>query len=218
MKKRAIVLMLSTMFVLSSCGNNNTQQAEMLEMDNPVVEEEASNEEQENTSDNSELESSGKVEVDEGLFDVELTIPANFVGESTQEELDALCEENGFKSIVLNDDGSATYTMAKNKHKEIMDEYRTDILNNLNDMIGSENYPNITNIETNDNFTEFTVTTKNTELDLAESFSFLTFYMAGGIYNAFSGEEIDNISVTFVNADNGEVITTANSSDMEDME
>lgn len=218
MKKRAIVLMLSTMFVLSSCGNNNTQQAEMLEMDNPVVEEEASNEEQENTSDNSELESSGKVEVDEGLFDVELTIPANFVGESTQEELDALCEENGFKSIVLNDDGSATYTMTKNKHKEIMDEYRTDILNNLNDMIGSENYPNITNIETNDNFTEFTVTTKNTELDLAESFSFLTFYMAGGIYNAFSGEEIDNISVTFVNADNGEVITTANSSDMEDME
>lgn len=218
MKKRAIVLMLSTMFVLSSCGNNNTQQAEMLEMDNPVVEEEASNEEQENTSDNSELESSGKVEVDEGLFDVELTIPANFVGESTQEELDALCEENGFKSIVLNDDGSATYTMTKNKHKEIMDEYRTDILNNLNDMIGSENYPNITNIETNDNFTEFTVTTKNTELDLAESFSFLTFYMAGGIYNAFSGEEIDNISVTFVNADNGEVITTANSSDMEDKE
>lgn len=104
--------------------------------------------------------------------------------------------------------------MTKEQHTELMDEYRAEKNNTLHDMIGSEKYPNITNIEANDNFTEFTITTKNTELDMAESFSSLAFYMLGGMYNAFSGEDIDNISVTFINANSGEVITTANSSDI----
>lgn len=216
MKKRAIVLLLSAMLIVSSCGSSNSQQIDTNDSNNSVIEEEILDEVQEDISDASESESSEGVEVDEGLFDVELTVPADFIGESTQEELDAVCEENGFKSIILNEDGSATYTMTKKQHKELMDGYREDINNNLNEMIGSEEYPNITNIEANDNFTEFTVTTKNTELDMAESFSVLAFYMAGGMYNAFSGEEVENISVTFVNADTGDVIDIANSSDMEE--
>lgn len=50
---------------------------------------------------------------------------------------------------------------------------------------------------------------------MAESFSVIAFYMYGGIYNVLNGEEIDNISVTFINADSGEVISVSNSSDME---
>lgn len=216
MKKRAIVLLLSATLIVSSCGSSNSQQIDTNDSNDSVIEEEILDEVQEDISDASESEPSGGVEVDEGLFDVELTVPADFISESTQEELDIVCEENGFKSIILNEDGSATYTMTKKQHKELMDGYRKDINNNLNEMIGSEEYPNITNIEANDNFTEFTVTTKNAELDMAESFSVLAFYMAGGMYNAFSGEEVENISVTFVNADTGDVIDIANSSDMEE--
>lgn len=216
MKKRAIVLLLSATLIVSSCGSSNSQQIDTNDSNDSVIEEEILDEVQEDISDASESEPSGGVEVDEGLFDVELTVPADFISESTQEELDTVCEENGFKSIILNEDGSATYTMTKKQHKELMDGYRKDINNNLNEMIGSEEYPNITNIEANDNFTEFTVTTKNAELDMAESFSVLAFYMAGGMYNAFSGEEVENISVTFVNADTGDVIDIANSSDMEE--
>lgn len=46
-----------------------------------------------------------------------------------------------------------------------------------------------------------------------ESFSTMAFYMYGEMYNVFSGENISNISVTFINADTGQVIETANSAD-----
>lgn len=160
------------------------------------------------------IDSGAKVEVDKGLIDVTLNIPPDLVGDTTQEELDATCKEKGFKSIVLNDDGSATYTMTKEQHKKLMEEYKIQIDNTINEMIGSEDYPNITSIEANDNYTEFTVATKNKELDMAESFSAMSFYMYGGIYNAFNGENVENISVTFINADSGDVIETVNSSDM----
>lgn len=81
-------------------------------------------------------------------------------------------------------------------------------------MIGSEDYPNITAIDFNETFTEFTITTKSTELDIVESFSALLFYMQGGMYNTFNGTPVDNITVVYKNADSGEVISTSNSSEM----
>ena len=105
--------------------------------------------------------------------------------------------------------------MSKKQHQELLSEYRELINSSLNEMIGSEDYPNFTNIETNDNYPEFTITTKNTELDMVESFSVIGFYMYGGLYNVFSGEEVDNISVTFINANTGDIINIANSSDLE---
>ena len=50
---------------------------------------------------------------------------------------------------------------------------------------------------------------------MVESFSVIGFYMYGGLYNVFSGEEVDNISVTFINANTGDIINIANSSDLE---
>lgn len=211
MKKKAAILLLSTILALSACGNSD--QGEVLRYTG-----EANADTQESSSsdsDVSDLDALGQIEVDEGLFDVELTIPSDYVGEQTQADLDALAKEYGFKSIVLNADGSATYTMTKKQHKELLREYRAQINGTLDEMIGSEDYPNFTKIEANDNFTEFTITTKSTELDLSESFSVIAFYIYSGMYNVFSGEEVDNVSVTFVNEETGEVISTSNSKDMQ---
>ena len=147
--------------------------------------------------------------------EMELTIPAEFVGEQTQEDLNEIAEENGFKSITLNEDGSATYVMTQKQHEEFLTEYRNQINDSLKEMIGSESYPNFTKIEANDNFTEFTITTKSTSLDMNESFSVMAFYMFGGLYGVFSGETVDNVTVTFVNEATGEVISTSNSKDMQ---
>ena len=84
-----------------------------------------------------------------------------------------------YKSITLNDDGSATYVMTKKQHKDMMDEMTNSLNESLNDLIGSKDYPNFTDIKANDNFTEFTITTKSTELDMSESFSAMMFYMYG---------------------------------------
>lgn len=160
-------------------------------------------------------DSTGDIEVDSGLFDVEITVPADFVGETTQEELDAEAAESGIR-IVLNDDGSATYTMTKQQHQNMMDEMRDSISQSLNEMIGSEDYPDFTGIEANDDFTSFTVTTSASELGFADGLSVLGFYMYGGLYNVFNGTPADNIHVDFVNADSGEIISSSDSSEMQE--
>ena len=44
--------------------------------------------------------------------------------------------------------------------------------------------------------------------------SIIVFYMYGGMYAIFNGSDVGNIHVDFVNADSGEIINSADSSDM----
>ena len=161
-----------------------------------------------------QLEAIGDVDVDKGLFNVTLTIPKDFVGETTQEKLDESVKERGYKSATLNSDGSVTYVMTKAQHEEMLTGIRESIDQSLSEMVGSSDYPNITNVEHNDNYTSFTITTTNAEPDMSESFSVMALYMYGGMYGIFSGEEVDNVHVDFKNADSGEIISSAHSEDM----
>lgn len=208
MKKNLLALLLVASMVLSACGTTDPAETTETNSTEAVSTETA--------GDLSELDALGDVEVEKNLFNVTITIPADYVGEeATQADLDEVCEAKGYKSITLNEDGSATYVMTKEQHKEMMEETRTLINDSLNEMIGSESYPNITAIEANDDYTEFVVTTKSVELDMAESFSVMGFYLYGGLYAIYNGVEVDNISVKFVNADTGNVISEANSSDLQ---
>ena len=161
----------------------------------------------------SDLDSLGDIEVDKNLFDVEITVPADFVGETTQEELDAKAKESDIHSITLNEDGSATYVMSKAQHKKVLEELSASINETLAEMSTSGDFPTITNVSANDDFTNFTVTVSADELGLSESMSVIGLYMYGGLYGIFSGQTPDNIHVDFVNADSGEVISSADSSE-----
>ena len=68
----------------------------------------------------SAIEDIGKVEVEQKLLSVEITVPADFVGETTQADLDANVSAGKFLSAKLNDDGSVTYSMTKGQHKEVL--------------------------------------------------------------------------------------------------
>ena len=152
-----------------------------------------------------------EIQVEKELFDVTVTLPADLVGETTQEELEATMSDQ-VHSATLNEDGSVTYVMSKSQHKALMESTRESIETSLEELIGSEEYPNFQKIEHNDDFTSFTVTTASTELDLSESFSSMLFYIYGGMYNAFNGTQVDNIHVDFVNADTGDIIKSYDSS------
>lgn len=213
MKKRIVTLLfciLLSAFAIG-CGEKGENKDSQVDNDDSSISSDESG-----TGDISDLEGLGDIEVDEGLLDVELTIPADFVEGVTQEELDEAADEEGYKSATLNSDGSITYVMTKAQHKKMMTEITEGINMELQGMVGSEDYPNFTKIEANSDYTKFTITTTSTELDLAESFSVINFYMQGGLYNIFNGTPVDNIHVEFVNAESGEIISSSDSSDIEE--
>ena len=158
------------------------------------------------------LESMGKIETENGLFYVNITLPADFVGEDvTQESIDAKAGET-YTSGKLNDDGSVTYKMTKKQHKAMLDGITESIETSLQDMVDSSDNA-FTKIDHNSDFTSFDAHVSTEELGFAESFMVLGFYMYGGMYGIFTGKEVDNISVNFYSA-SGKLINTANSSDM----
>lgn len=159
-------------------------------------------------------DSSAFFEISKGDSSVNLTIPAEYAGTHTQQELDETSRDFGYDSITLNSDGSITYKMTKQQHKKLMDETRDEINSQIQDMIGSEDYPSFTNIKANSDFTNFTITTTSDELNITESMSILVFYTYGGLYSAFSGNDIDNIHVEYVNQYTGKVISEADSKDL----
>lgn len=160
-------------------------------------------------------EESNGLEVDRGLFNVTITIPAEFLDAGkTQEDYDALAAENGYKSATLNDDGSLTYVMTRAQHEEMMSEVRANLEESLTEMCNNEDYPSFVAIDTNTDYTEFTVTITSEELGLMEGISVLGFYLIGGMYNAFNGTPADNIHVVFVNEATGAVISESNSADL----
>ena len=148
-----------------------------------------------------------------GLFNVALTIPAEYVEGTTQKELNKQAKEGTFKSATLNKDGSVTYVMSKSQHKEMLNTLKDSIADELNKIPNSTDYPNVTKVEANDDYTKFTVTTASTELSFEEQFLNIQLYIYGGMYNAFNNLS-PVISVDYVNADSGATIYSGKSSDI----
>ena len=208
-KLLAIILMAGMLLSFAACGNTEKTEAPAADSAEEVV--------QQNTPE-AETESGGGLEVDRGLFNVTLTIPAEFLDEGkTQADYDVDAKENGFKSATLNEDGSVTYVMTRAQHEAMMSETRVSIEESLAGMSNNEDFPNFASIDTNADYTEFTVHCTTEELSFTESFSVLGFYMIGGMYNAFNGTPTDNIHVVFVNDATGAVISESNSADLSDL-
>ena len=225
--KRFVCLLLAALMVLSlsACGKANTNEASApaatpapaaaapaaeapaAPTEAPVSEESLIDDPAWDT-----LESLGKVTTENGIFYVTITIPADMVGaETTQASLDAEAGKN-FTSAKLNDDGSVTYKMTKKQHKAMLEEFTKGIDEGLQEMVDNSDYA-FTKITHNANYTSFDAYLSTSEVGMTEGFMVLGFYMYGGLYSLFSGENVDNVAVNFYGPD-GNLISTANSADM----
>ena len=211
--KKLLCLLLSLSLLLCACGPKAPDPS--ASKDDPPQTANQSDEESKTQDDDLGLASIGDVDVDAGLFNVTITVPADFLDEGvTQENLDEQAKEKGFKSITLNDDGSATYVMTKAQHEEMMDGIRQSIDASLLEMASSEDYPSVVSIDANEDYTEYKITVNAEEVGLQESFLALSLYVFGGMYHVFNGTEPGNINVQYVNETTGAVIQEANSDDM----
>ena len=145
-----------------------------------------------------------------------ITIPAKMAGEVTEDDLVNMKEEANVKSITLNEDGSLTFEMSKKQHKELLKSLAASIDEGYQSMIDSEDFPNVTKIKTNSDYTEFEITTKNEEVDMSEGFMVIGLYLQSAIYNTFADNIDDNFEVTvkYFNAASGEMIDDWSSNDM----
>lgn len=155
------------------------------------------------------LESLGNVKTENGIFYVYVTVPAELAGSDiTQESIDAKAGET-YTSGKINDDGSVTYKMTKKQHKAMMEGIRESFDSNFAEITASADNA-ITKIEHNDNYTKFDITLSTNEVGLGESFMALAFYVCGGMYGIFSGEQPKEVIVNYY-APDGTLISSGSS-------
>lgn len=220
---RIMIAALAAAAILAACGSDNNKQEDGKNnvTAGSTATEEASEDAAEGSTEKAVEETDeSSISVDKGLMNVEVNISkdyAEYMGMTfeTQEEADEYAKKNGFAGVTKNDDGSYTIKMSKAKHKELMDNLKKSFDEDLEKTVESENYPNFKKIETNDDYTEFKITTSSESLDFNESFSVLGFYMYGGLYNALNGTPVDNVHVDFINESSGEIIESYDSRDMD---
>ncbi len=151
------------------------------------------------------------IEVDKGIFSVEITLPASlFEGENIDEVI-AEAKENGISEVKVNDDGSLTYKMPKSKHNEIMREMRDDLLEYIEETKNSEDYKSIKDINHNKAFSEFTLVVDQEAFENSfDGFAALGLGISALYYQLFDGVAPDNYKVTIFieNANTGEVFNT----------
>jgi len=94
------------------------------------------------------------VSVDSSLFNVEISFPASWFSDEDMStfDTDAYVKKNDFKKAIINEDGSITVTMSKSRHKEVLEEYADTITTTFAEMIDSEDYPYITGITPNSDY------------------------------------------------------------------
>lgn len=210
--KKILALLLTAVMCLSlaACGggdiNENKQTKSEEGSENTHTENEGSIE---NTQ--AENGSAAGVQVDEGLFNVDITMGKTFFEDMTEDEIKEAAKENGFNKCVVNEDGSVTYTMTKSKHEEMLNELKTNLEETVADMLeGEEAVASFVSIDYADDFSKFDIYV-NDQYSAWDNLYVVIFYVSGAYYQSFAGTSADNIDVlvNFIDNETKENLSTA---------
>lgn len=210
MKKKLVSILLSLCLCCSvtACGNSGS------------VEKSDGNAVSESAEQTTEEKSKEELSVDKNLLSVEVTLPASLAGESGNTVLTDEAKSHGVKDITENPDGSITMKMSKSAHKELLDSIKISINESINEMLANEeNCPSFESITYNDDVTVFEVKVDSATYNSIQSFSALSFYVMGNLYQAFNGvpeAELKTV-VNFADKDTGEVLNSGDSTSMKEV-
>ena len=144
---------------------------------------------------------------------VRLTLPAEMVGEVTEEQVKQNAEAMGYASARLNSDGSVTYTMTPEQRETFLETVRAQMEAGLEDLVSSGDYGGVLGIAHNPDFTEFTVTVEGDSVTLAQTMLLTGLYYYGGMYGAMQQALPENIHVAFADTE-GKVLREMDSRDL----
>ena len=152
------------------------------------------------------------------VTNVKVTLPASlfeYVDEEiSQEDLDKAAFENGFISATLNEDGSVTYVMSKDKYNAYVAELAMSIDKGLEELCNTEN-STIVDIKHNADFTDYTITLDADVVGFTESFVSLAIVLDSAFYYGFTGKDMKSgVHFTYVNK-SGDVLEEYSTDEME---
>lgn len=153
-------------------------------------------EKQENKASEGSKSKDESVNVDKGLLNVKVTIPASmFEGEDTNKVI-ADAKKEGIE-VSKNNDGSLTYKMSKSQHKKMMKEIKEEIVKTINEAKESKEYVSLKDITYNDSFSEFTLIVDRSAFENSfDGLLSITVGMSGMMYQLYNGENSDVYQVT----------------------
>ena len=196
-KLLSILLALSLMLSLTACGGGKTQSSGT-------------------TSSEKGTESSGGVQVDAGLLNVDVTLAASFFDGQTEEDIKAEAKENGFSDCKINADGSVTYTMSKKKYSEELDEIKKGFEEMVAGYLeGEDKVASFVDIQYNDDFSKIDIFVDAQKYSMWDSLYAMVFYITGAYYQAFAGVANGDIDVVvnFIDNSTKSVLNTASYKD-----
>jgi hypothetical protein len=153
----------------------------------------------------------GGVSVDKGLFNVEVTLPAELFEGGDTETVVANAKQQGIDEATLNEDGSVTYKMSKGKHEELMAELAKSVEEAKTDIVESGDFPSIKEVKTNKDYDKFTISVDREAFENSmDGFATMSIGMVGSYYQAFNGIDAADMKVELdlEDAATGEVFNT----------
>ena len=146
-----------------------------------------------------------KINVDKSGETVVMNIPSAMFDEDDDEDTITYGSNTSFAAMVKQYDGVeinkndakklVEIKMPKKEYEKFMDEFRAEFEKSLNEAAGSEEYPYITKITHNSNFSEFDVyiTTKQEFEDNWGGIFFLTLYIESIYYYILDGNSLAEV-------------------------
>jgi len=143
---------------------------------------------------------------------VTVVIPTVYEDVKTQEEADEICRRNGYESAVLEEDGSLTIVISRSVYDEMIRQYKESVDKGIAEITAGDS--SIVKIEYNEDYSEFTVTVSEDELGIIERQAADELVMYGTLYHVYTGNDVDHITVNYVNG-SGETVETADSGSLD---
>lgn len=203
MKQKLVSFLFASTLILGACGGEdaNIENAEEV------------NDEVEDVSENTINE---KVEVDKKMLNVEITLPASLLELHEDEEIDIdemkkEAQKDGIKDVVLNDDGSVTYTMSKSTHREMLAEMKEEMNETIEETIKGEDFPSIKDIKANKTYDQYEVIVDKEEYENSfDGFGILGVAFSSMYYQLFEGVNPDDyeVIIDIIDEETGEIFDT----------
>lgn len=205
MKKKLVSFLFASTLILGACGGEDAN-IENAEEVNDEVEDVS-----ENAGDTDE-----KIEVDKKLLNIDITLPASLLELDEDEEIDIdemkkEAQKDGIKDVVLNDDGSVTYTMSKSTHREMLAEMKEEMNETIEETINGEDFPSIKDIKANKAYDQYEVIVdKDMYENSFDGFGILGVAFSSMYYQLFEGVNPDDyeVIIDIIDEETGEIFDT----------